>query len=225
MHNPDVRHTLESDFDYIDTIDAIVMNIDKQIAKNATKHNNTDYALLRTVPGIGDVLSLTILYETHTISRFPTPQCYSSYSRVIHAQSESAGKQLGRSGADKIGNPFLKWAFSEAAAAMLRESQPVREWCDRATKRHGKASAMARLRHRIAVAVFFMLKNRTAFDIAKFLHANYDQAASPRRQRTVKTGPKPEPSRHQWTPLRRKPLATKSGARQSTRRTTGKARS
>jgi transposase len=225
MPNPDVRLTLEADFDYVDNIDMIVKNLDQQIAANATHHSNTDYSLLRSAPGIGEILALTILYETHTIDRFATPQRYSSYCRVINAQCESAGKSLGRSGADKIGNPALKWAFSEAAAAMLRESQPVREWYDRATKRHGKASAMARLRHRIAVAVFFMLKNRIAFDIHKFLQADYSHAASPKLQRMAESRTKPEPARNSRTPIRRGTLASvNSGTKRSTRHTTGMAR-
>ena len=229
MHNPDVCDSIESDFDFVDNIDAIVKRLDKKISDNAKYHNNTDYTLLRSTPGIGETLALTILYETHTIARFTTPQSYSSYCRVINAQCESAGKQVGRSGADKIGNPFLKWAFSEAAAAMVRDCPPVRQWYDRAIKRHGKASAMGRLRHRIAVAVYFMLKHKTAFDIKKFLQSDYDKAASPKRKRAAKTGPVTKPIKHPWTPLchgsRGKSKSKKSGTKRPTRRTTGKARS
>lgn len=224
----DVRPSLEADLDFIDHLDALIKNLDKHIIDKAKHHDNTAYSLLRSIPGIGEILALTILYETHSISRFNTPQQYSSYSRVIRAQAESAGKSLGSGGSDKIGNAILKWAFSEAAAAMLRESEPVRKWYERMINHCGKASALARLRHRIAVAVFFMLKNKTAFDIHKFLQSSYDQAASPKRQRTVKTGPDPEPSSQKWKPLRRRKLTatkTKQRTKRSSPRTTGKVRS
>jgi hypothetical protein len=38
-----------------------------------------------------------------------------SYGRLVKCAKESAGKRYGLSG-KKIGNPQLKWAFSEAAA-------------------------------------------------------------------------------------------------------------
>ncbi|MCH7506834.1 MAG: transposase [Proteobacteria bacterium] len=37
--------------------------------------------LLRTVAGVGKILSLVILCEIHTIERFPTLQYFASYCR------------------------------------------------------------------------------------------------------------------------------------------------
>ncbi len=59
-------------------------------------HNtNSQYnlILLRTVPGIGKILSLVILYEIHTIKRFPTVQNFASYCRLIKCRKESAGRR------------------------------------------------------------------------------------------------------------------------------------
>ncbi len=48
---------------------------------------------IKTVPGIGDVLALTILYEIIDINRFDTVQKFCSYSRLVKCQKESAGKK------------------------------------------------------------------------------------------------------------------------------------
>src|SRR5262245_63165675 len=75
--------------------------------------------LLQTVPGIGKILSLVLLYEMHDIDRFPTVQDCVSYCRLVKCAKESAGKRVGTSG-KKIGNAHLQWAFSEAAVLCLR---------------------------------------------------------------------------------------------------------
>jgi transposase len=68
-------------------------------------YTNTLYRL-RTVPGIGKILSLVILYEIHDIERFKRPQELASYSRLVKCTRESAGKVSG-SGGGKIGNVHI----------------------------------------------------------------------------------------------------------------------
>jgi len=62
-----------------------------------------EYALLQTVPGIGENLGLTILYEIGEISRFPTVKDFLSYCRLVKGTVASAGKIKGLRGA-KLGN-------------------------------------------------------------------------------------------------------------------------
>ena len=75
--------------------------------------------LLKSVPGIGLILSLVILYEIHDINRFERVQDFASYRHLVKCKRESAGKSYGTGGA-KVGNAYLKWAFSEAAVLFLR---------------------------------------------------------------------------------------------------------
>ncbi|NOY09382.1 MAG: IS110 family transposase [Spirochaetes bacterium] len=44
--------------------------------------------LLRTIPGIGQVLALVILYEVHDIHRFPKVGNFISYCRNVHLKWE-----------------------------------------------------------------------------------------------------------------------------------------
>ncbi len=45
-----------------------------------------------TIPGVGEMLGLVILYETHDIGRFDTVQRYSSYCGVVKCERRSANK-------------------------------------------------------------------------------------------------------------------------------------
>ncbi len=93
--------------------------IEWHIKQKATALDQHALLLLRSVPGIGLILSLTILCEIHDIDRFPRVQDFASYARLVKCKHESAGKTYG-TGGGKIGNAYLKWAFSEAAVLFLK---------------------------------------------------------------------------------------------------------
>ena len=77
------------------------------------------FAGLQTVPGIGKILSLTIMLETGDIGRFDKVGNYSSYCRKVPTSWTSNGKKKG-GGNGKNGNKYLAWAFSEAAEFFRR---------------------------------------------------------------------------------------------------------
>jgi len=71
----------------------------------------------------------------------------------------------------KSGNAHLTWAFSEAAALFLRNNPAGQKYRARLEKKHAKGQALTILAHKLARAVYYMLKHKTAFQMAKFLHS------------------------------------------------------
>ncbi len=122
---------------------------------------------LRSIPGIGKVLSLTILYEVHDIARFPRVQEFVSYCRLVKCAKESGGKRLGSSGR-KLGNVHLKWAFLEAAVLFLRNNPKGKAYLQRMVRKHGKAKALSILAHKLGRAVYYMMARRQTFDMERF---------------------------------------------------------
>ena len=122
---------------------------------------------LRSVPGVGKVLALVLLYEIHDIRRFPSAGQFLSYARLVRCAHESAGKKKG-TGGNKIGNAHLKWAFSEATCLLLRESEQAKRWLARREKKRGKARALGALAARLGRAVYHLLRRKEAFDGARF---------------------------------------------------------
>jgi transposase len=120
------------------------------------------------VPGIGKILRLVLLYDIHRIDRFPRVQDVASYCRLGKCRKESGGKRLGTSGA-KIGNAHRKWAFSEAAVLFLRNNPQGQKLLARLEKKHDKGKALTILAHKLARAVYYMLKRKSAFEIDLFL--------------------------------------------------------
>jgi hypothetical protein len=190
----DIRSILASDFDYIDSLDIIIDRLEKSITKSTHRYNRKHFKLLQTIPGAGPITALTILYETHTIDRFETAQRYSSYARVVGADNESGGSSYGHTSRDKIGNPYLKWALSEIGIRMVNQSSLIGEWYVKQVKEHGKGGSQARLRHKIALAVFYMLKYDTGFDEHKFLGIYKSRTVISAHNGTEKSGQNSNPS-------------------------------
>jgi transposase len=163
-----VRKMIAVDFQVIKAYDPIIAQMEREIVKMAKHHDPVAHALLNTIPGIGKILSLVILYEIENIKRFPTVQDFASYSRLVKCSKESDGKKYGSSG-KKIGNAHLKWAFSEAAVLFLKGNDYGKRYLDRLTNKHGKGKALSILAHKLGRAVYFMLKNKKPFDQKKFL--------------------------------------------------------
>jgi transposase len=119
--DPAVQKSVEVDLALIDYDDQLLRDLELAIVKTAKQHDANTLYLLQTVPGIGKILSLVLLYEMHDIARFPRVQDFVSSCRLVKCAKESAGKRYGTSGT-KIGNASLTWAFSEAAVLFLRNN-------------------------------------------------------------------------------------------------------
>jgi transposase len=166
--DPQVRKIVQVDLAMIDAYDDVLKVLERDIEKTARRHDKRALVLLRSIQGVGSILSLVILYEIHTIDRFETVQDFASYCRLVKCSHESAGKKKGTGGA-KIGNAHLKWAFSEAAVLFLRYNPPAKKLVDNLAKLHGKGKALAILSHRLARSVYYILKHNVPFSLEKFL--------------------------------------------------------
>lgn len=135
----------------------------------SAKHYDADtFYRLRSVPGIGKILALVILYEVHDITRFEKVGNFLSYARLVKCARESAGKRYGTSGS-KIGNVHLRWAFGEAACLFLRNNPDGKRLHEKLVKKHGKAKALSIIAQKLGRTVYFMLKRKKAFDMNKFI--------------------------------------------------------
>ncbi len=166
--DPSARLNIETDLALIDHFDEQLRRLELHLSRSAKVHDPNSYYLLRSVPGIGKILALVLLYEIHNIRRFPRAGNFLSYARLVACPHESAGKRSG-TGGRKIGNPHLKWAFSEATVLLMRQLPAAKEHVEMLTKRHGKGKALAILSSRLGRIVYLMLKRKEPFDAERFL--------------------------------------------------------
>ena len=166
---PAVRASVEADLALAERLDHVIGSLERTIERQARIDDPDTLKLLRTIPGVGRILGLTLLYEIHDVDRFPRVGHFLSYARLVKSQRASAGKVTGTSGA-KIGNAHLKWAFSEAAVLFLQKNPPGQRLIKRLRSKHGRGKALSILAARLGRASYFMLRRSTPFDMDRFLN-------------------------------------------------------
>ena len=127
----------------------------------ALAEKERSYELLQKLPGVGQTIALTIVYEVGEIARFASVKVFSSYCRVVSGIAQS-GNVTRRGRASKQGNHYLKWALSQAAVHAVRCYPKVRRYYERQMKRHhGRGRQMICyniIAHKLAQAAFHVLK-------------------------------------------------------------------
>jgi len=125
-----------------------------------------EFEKLMTLPGIGKVLAISISLETGPISRFPTPGDYASYCRCVESLRKSNKKIKGKNNR-KNGNPYLSWAFHEAAEKAKRYCPYAKKFFERKVKQGNIFIARNALAHKYAKACYHVLKEQADYDVTR----------------------------------------------------------
>ena len=120
------------------------------------------YDLLRTVPGIGTILAMTIMLEAGDIRRFAKVGNFTSYCRCVSAKRISAGKSKG-SGNRKNGNKYLSWAFVEAAHLSRRFCDRFKRYYNRKAAQTNTSVATKALSNKLARICYYILRDQVPF--------------------------------------------------------------
>ena len=115
-----------------------------------------EYRLLRTVPGIGEMLATTIMLETGPMSALPQ-SATSPPMPLCRSCASSNGKKKGE-GNSRNGNKYLAWAFVEAANFALRYCQQAKRFYERKKRKTNTAVATKALAHKLARACYHIMK-------------------------------------------------------------------
>src|SRR6266446_10723449 len=124
------------------------------------------YELWQTVDGIGPILAQTILLETGDIGRFPSVGDYASYCRCVGSTKISNGKRKGQ-GNVKNGNPYLEWAYMEAAQFAVRFSPTVQRFYQRKQAKSHLMIARKAVAHKLARACYYLMRDLVPFHVHK----------------------------------------------------------
>jgi transposase len=124
------------------------------------------FRFLKTVPGIGQILALTMMLESGDMRRFPSVRNFASYCRCVGSQKISNGKRKG-SGNTKNGNKYLAWAFVEAANFAVRYQPSIRRFYQRKRAKTNGIVALKAVAHKLCRACYYILRDQVAFDVTK----------------------------------------------------------
>lgn len=167
FEHPSTQLSIRADLELIDVLDEQIRKMEDHLVKHAKVHQQKAYELLQSIPGVGKVLGLVILYEVETIERFGHVGEFLSYARLVRPCQESAGKITGQGNA-KIGNAHLRWAIGEAALYLLRDRELAKKWRQRVEAKKGTSIMLSILAARLGRAIYQMLRRGEEFNERKF---------------------------------------------------------
>jgi len=164
MQDQDSNLTLamESTRRVLEYIDGEVKQLEKEVARQLKP--DALLSLLKTVAGVGKVLAPTILLESGEIGRFRSPGRYVSYCRCVGSKRLSNGKSKGK-GNRKNGNPYLAWAYIEAAHFAIRYHPRVRRFYERKQAQKHRVVALKAVAHKLARASYYVMRDHVPFRI------------------------------------------------------------
>lgn len=118
---------------------------------------------LQEIPGIGQILGLTIALETGDAKRFADAGNFASYCRCVKSLRPSNGKKKGENNR-KCGHQYLAWAFGEAAHFACRYDDPCRRFSDRKKQQTNPVVATKSLACKLAKAAWHVMKEDVPYD-------------------------------------------------------------
>ncbi|MCP4273751.1 MAG: IS110 family transposase [Gammaproteobacteria bacterium] len=151
----------QSNCNVMEFLDGQINTIEKAVIKEVKLRY--PFERLLTVPGIGDILGITIMLESGDMNRFESVSNYSSYCRCVSSKKVSNGKKKGENN-KKNGNKYLAWAYVEAANFMRRYCPQARSWHQRKVSKTNQIVATKALSNKIARACYFIVKDQAVFD-------------------------------------------------------------
>jgi transposase len=118
--------------------------------------------LLRTIPGIGELLGLTVAAEIGDVARFGSPRKLIGYAGLAPRVSQSGDRS--RTGAlSKAGSRTLRWAAVEAAHQAWRPNNPWHQLYSELAARSGKNPAKSAVARKILIATWHVLSRDQPF--------------------------------------------------------------
>jgi len=135
---PRDRTMLDGYLEILDGIQKKIAETEKLIA--AIGKNDPIIQLLKSVPGIGDVIAPLLRFEIDDIGRFNTARKLWSYAGLVPSTYSSGGKT--RHGKlTKQGNVWIRWAIIEAVHAAVKKDVSLRRYHTRIAAKAGKNAA------------------------------------------------------------------------------------
>ena len=83
LPSPDLALALKANLSVMSSADEQVRILERTVTQRVKLR--PQFSFLKTVPGIGEILALTIMLETGDITRFPSVGNYASYCRCVRS--------------------------------------------------------------------------------------------------------------------------------------------
>ena len=158
---------VQQELELLNMVQEQILSLEKRIREQIPE--NWMMQLLKTLPGVGDILSIVIACEIGSVERFPGAEYLASYAGVVPGVKGSGDKvRYGR--LPKQANHYLKWAYIEAANSVSSHcnapnwrQKHVTLLYERVRRRKGHSVAAGAVARHLAEASYWILTKKEPY--------------------------------------------------------------
>jgi transposase len=164
---PETGRCVTQELDALDGLQLQITQLEERIRERIAL--TPSIQLLKSLPGVGDILGIVIDREIGSIDRFHTAGQFTSYAGLVPTVHASGGKtRFGHM--RKPSNQYLKWAFIEAANVVVRhrhhpawKTKHVSQVYETVCRRKGHSTAVGAVARHLAESAFWILKRQEPY--------------------------------------------------------------
>lgn len=138
-----------------------------KLEEKIKSYKSKEIELIKTIPGMGEISSRTILSAIGEIQRFKKAKALTSYCGLVPSVRAS-GERVEYGHITREGRSEVRRVGIQSAHAVLRsktiESKPLQDWWEGIAERRGKKTAVVALARKLITIVFYVLRDKKAYD-------------------------------------------------------------
>jgi transposase len=164
---PETGRCVAQEIEVLDGLELQITQLEERIKERVAL--TPSIQLLKTLPGVGDILAVVVEREIGSIDRFDSSGQLTSFAGLVPTVHASGGKtRLGHM--RKPCNQYLKWAFIEAANVIVRhrhhaawKTKYVCQIYDQVSRRKGHGVAVGAVARHLGESAFWILKRQQPY--------------------------------------------------------------
>lgn len=155
--------TLAMMADHMEKALAELKKTDRQLTELIrTERYRSDYELLRSVPGVGNLTAITLLLECGDLSDFSSAESFCAYVGLI-PDVDVSDEREGYCGMTRRRHRVLRYMLTECAWRAVRKDEFLSGLYARYTRRMPATKAIVKIANKLAKIIKFVLKNKKTY--------------------------------------------------------------
>lgn len=153
--------------------DAVVRELKKRLKKTEKSimdmiHQNeqmkTNFELLKSIPGVGEQVSVHMLLTTYNFTRITDPRKYGSYAGVVPNAHESGTSLRGRPRVSPFANKKVKSLLHMGALTAIKYDGDLKQYYERkVAEGKPKMSVINAVRNKLVHRMYSVIRRQTPY--------------------------------------------------------------
>lgn len=150
----------------IQSLSSEIKSIEKEIGAiiKTDPETQTNFKILKTVPGIGKIIAFYMIAYTHNFTKFESARKFCCYCGIAPFENRSGTSLRGRTKVNPLANKMIKSLLNMGALAATRNNPEFKSYYhNRVEKGHNKMSTLNIIRNKIVFRAFSVVKRGSPY--------------------------------------------------------------